>query len=106
MRRHHDEFAALLEENRPDWAALAQAFAEKLGFVGPDGKPLAPDTVRHMWWRVRNAAPRRQKRARKPAPVVRLVEAPAARPAAPAPPAGPGEDDPLAALREQMKRRG
>jgi hypothetical protein len=107
MRRRHDDFAVLLEENRPDWTALAEAFADKLGFCGADGKPLAPATVRHTWWRCRrDVARRREKRPQKVAPVVRLVEPPIPRPVAPAPPERLGGGDLLADLREQMKRRG
>src|SRR4051812_38182234 len=70
LRQRHDDFAALLEETRPNWAKLAEGFAS-LGMKTTDGKALTGETVRHTWWRVRRdvAAGRAKRAARtRPAP--------------------------------------
>jgi hypothetical protein len=49
---HHDEFAAMLDGRRPDWARLAEAFAQ-MGIANANGSPLQPRTLRVYWLRVR-----------------------------------------------------
>src|SRR4051794_4783690 len=67
LRVRHDAFMELVNENRPNWKALAEGFAE-LGLLSLEGKPLTPEAVRHTWWRVRkDVAASRQKRTEKSA---------------------------------------
>ena len=91
MWRNRVSFAALLDENRPRWQALADGFAE-MGMAGPEGV-LKAESVRNTWWRVR----RDQANRRRPSPAPPVVAA-----ATPVP--APGVD-PLAALRKQMDER-
>lgn len=51
MVDNHDEFFEMVSQKRPNWKRLAEVFTN-LG-LSEDGKPLAPQTVRHYWWRVR-----------------------------------------------------
>lgn len=107
LRARHDQFASLLEETRPHWPTLAAGFAE-LGMTTPDGHPIAPEAVRHTWWRVRrDVAAARAQRTASVAPVVMPVAPPA--PAAPPPPPSPaapaGQADVLARLRAEMNAR-
>ena len=100
--KRHDDFAALMDECRPNWRKLSEGFAE-LGIRAPDGQPINPETVRATWYRVRrDMAAGREKRAAKAVP----APAPPVTPAAPASPAKavvPG--DPLAEFRRQMNER-
>jgi hypothetical protein len=108
LRARHDSFASLLEETRPEWRTLAEGFA-RLGMTTPDGGPIAPETVRHTWWRVRrDIAAFREKRAtgKPPKPVVTPVSKPAPTPPAPrtAEPAS-GPSNALARLRAELNAR-
>jgi hypothetical protein len=51
MVDNHDEFFEMVSQKRPNWKRLAEVFTN-LG-LSEDDKPLAPQTVRHYWWRVR-----------------------------------------------------
>ena len=112
LRTRHDAFAALLEETRPDWRTLAEGFAE-LGIGKSDGKPIAAEAARHVWWRVRrDVAAARARRAAPPLPspaVAPLLAAPppvAASPLpaqVPPPPAATG--DALSRLRAEINHR-
>lgn len=112
LRTRHDAFAALLEETRPNWRTLAEGFAE-LGITTADGKLIAAEAVRHIWWRVRrDVAAARARRAAPPlpAPVVAAVVPvpppvlPAPHPAqASAPAAATG--DALSRLRAEINQR-
>ncbi len=110
LRTRHDAFAALLEETRPNWTTLAEGFAE-LGIAKSDGKPIAAEAARNVWWRVRrDVAAARARRAAPPLPVqavakvlavpVPLSPLPAQ---APTPPAATG--DALSRLRAEINQR-
>jgi hypothetical protein len=110
LRTRHDAFAALLEETRPNWSTLAEGFAE-LGIAKPDGKPIAAEAARHVWWRVRrDVAAARSRRAAPslPAPAVAAVMPVPVPPSplpslAPAPAAATG--DALSRLRAEIDHR-
>ena len=112
LRTRHDAFAALLEETRPTWTTLAEGFAE-LGIAKADGKPIAAEAARHVWWRVRrDVAAARAKRAAPPLPaptVAAVMPVPppvAASPLTaqvPPPPAATG--DALSRLRAEINHR-
>ena len=108
LRARHDTFASLLEETRPEWRTLAEGFA-RLGMTTPDGGPIAPETVRHTWWRVRrDVVASREKRAvgKPPKPAVTPVSRPAPTPP-PQSPAEPvsGPSAALARLRAELNAR-
>jgi hypothetical protein len=68
MRDRHDRLLKRLDGERPDWQALAEAFAQ-LGLTDRTGKPPAPETARKTWLTVRrDVAADRAKRAQKPPP--------------------------------------
>lgn len=100
LRSRHATFAALLEEHRPDWPTLATGFHE-LGIARPDGSPLAPATVRHVWWRVRRDL---AKRRPSPSPAVTVIRPAPATPTKTLEPTPPA-DDALAGLRRQLDQR-
>ncbi|UEM08009.1 hypothetical protein JL101_035760 (plasmid) [Skermanella rosea] len=68
MLRNHDRLAETFEESRPNWTRVTELLVSK-GFSTTDGKPLNPQSVRQMWWRVRqrHAAIQGEKRPRKTA---------------------------------------
>ena len=82
LRARHDRIAAVMDDERPDWKGLTTEFAA-LGLVASDANP---ETVRHVWWRVRRDVAKARAKRRPVAPV-RQAEAPAK------------VDDPLAELR-------
>ncbi|OYW68309.1 MAG: hypothetical protein B7Z40_03385 [Bosea sp. 12-68-7] len=108
LRARHETFASLLEETRPEWRTLAEGFA-RLGMTASDGGPIAPETVRHTWWRVRrDVVAFREKRAaeKPPKPAVMPVSRPAPTPPPQSltePLSGPGAA--LARLRAEMNAR-
>lgn len=105
LRARHDTFASLLEETRPAWRTLADGFA-RLGITTPDGTPIAPETVRHTWWRVRRdvAVAREKPAAGKPqTPAVTPITRPVPRPRPEQPTSGPS--DALARLRAELNAR-
>jgi len=87
LRARHDDFAALVDENRPSWKALAEGFAE-IGLKASGGRALTGETVRRTWWRVqRDVASARARRATPaPPPVVVPIARPAPAPPSPPPP--------------------
>jgi hypothetical protein len=108
LRERHDTFASLIEETRPEWRTLAEGFAQ-LGMATPDGKPIAPETVRHTWWRVRRdvtAARKKRAAGKSLKPLVTPVARPAPTPPAPRTPE-PASDpsDALAKLRAELNAR-
>ena len=55
MLENFDRFKAVLAETtRPNWVALAEAFAAQ-GLRDAEDKPASPEVVRQTWWRVRKA---------------------------------------------------
>lgn len=113
LRARHDAFAELVEENRPNWAALAEGFAG-LGLTGADGRPLTAHTVRRTWWSVRrDVAAARARRATPPHPPAAVPAPPPAATRAPPPPApaaapaspAPDGTDALARLRAEIDER-
>lgn len=54
MHRHRFKMKARIEHERPDWVALADAFAE-LGLMDRTGKPATAETARKTWYQVRKA---------------------------------------------------
>lgn len=108
LRARHDTFASLLEETRPEWRTLAEGFV-RLGITTPDGGSIAPETVRHTWWRVRRdvAAARDKRTAGKPPkPAVTPVPRPAPSPppqSVAEPASGPSAA--LARLRAELNAR-
>lgn len=113
LRARHDAFAELVEENRPNWAALAEGFTG-LGLTGANGRPLTAHTVRRTWWSVRrDVAAARARRARPPHPPAAVPAPPPAATRAPPPPApaaapaSPASDgtDALARLRAEIDER-
>ena len=54
MRANHDDVSVLLQEVRPNWRRLADAFA-RMGLTDGSGRPPRPQTARQTWWRVRRA---------------------------------------------------
>ena len=54
MRANHGEMSTLLEEVRPNWRRLADAFT-CMGLTDGGGRPPRPQTARQTWWRVRRA---------------------------------------------------
>jgi hypothetical protein len=86
MMANHDTFKAVVDEAvRPNWAALAQAFAAQ-GLTDADNKPPSSEGTRQTWWKVRKAiAARRATAAKRRAatptrPQGRPVESPAPAP--------------------------
>ena len=52
MLRNHDLLAETFAESRPNWTRVTELLVSK-GFSNTDGKPLNPQSVRQMWFRVR-----------------------------------------------------
>ncbi|MCB4824677.1 hypothetical protein [Roseicella aerolata] len=112
LRARHDDFAALVDENRPSWKALAEGFAG-LGLKASGGRALTGETVRRTWWRVQRdvVAARARRGAVAPPQVVVPLARPA--PAASSPPPPPaasttapgGAEAALARLRAEMDIR-
>jgi hypothetical protein len=95
MKANRAEFAALVEETRPNWKALAEAFAAE-GMGLPNGKPLKPESVRHTWYRARLAAEKKKPIPVQVRPVIaeRIVA-----------PVSSIAGDPLAAIKQQLNAR-
>jgi hypothetical protein len=66
MMTNHDAFNAIVKEAvRPNWAKLAEEFANN-GLTDGEGKPPTDECTRQTWWRVRKAvAARRAAAARR-----------------------------------------
>jgi len=110
MLRHHDKLADAFAESRPKWAEVAALLAGK-GFTSTEGKPLNPQSVRQMWYRVRRRhaatragtkAPRQRPRAEEPPAGVAGAGASAG---TPAPAEGRSATDLLADLRKEINER-
>jgi len=67
MLRNHDTLAETFAESRPNWTRVTELLVSK-GFSNTDGKPLNPQSVRQMWFRVRkrHAAMQAGKKPRQP----------------------------------------
>jgi hypothetical protein len=52
MLRNHDTLVETFAESRPNWTRVTELLTSK-GFSSADGKPLNPQSVRQMWFRVR-----------------------------------------------------
>jgi hypothetical protein len=52
MLRNHDMLVETFAESRPNWTRVTELLTSK-GFSSTDGKPLNPQSVRQMWFRVR-----------------------------------------------------
>jgi hypothetical protein len=52
MLRNHDTLVETFTEARPNWTRVTELLMSK-GFSGIDGKPLNPQSVRQLWYRVR-----------------------------------------------------
>src|SRR3954469_10754604 len=52
MLRNHDTLVETFAESRPNWTRVTELLTSK-GFSSTDGKPLNPQSVRQMWFRVR-----------------------------------------------------
>lgn len=93
MRRNHDRLTEAMEGERPDWKVLTAEFAA-MGLVAADARP---ETVRHVWWRARQAVAKARAKRGPVAPAARHDHF--------------GEankivgDDPLAELRRQLDER-
>lgn len=87
MRANRAAFAALLEETRPTWKAIAESLAAQ-GFLGRDGTPFKPETARAVWFRVNRKAAADAMRKNKQA-VAQPAGAGVPAPMAPAPPLPP-----------------
>jgi hypothetical protein len=73
MMQNHEQFAAVVAEAvRPNWRAIAEAFASE-GLTDADGKPPSAEATRQTWWKVRKAVKARTaSRAGKMRPETRL----------------------------------
>jgi hypothetical protein len=91
MLRNHDMLAETFAESRPNWTRVTELLMSR-GFSSTDGKPLNPQSVRQMWFRVRkrHAAMRA---GRKPRQAAKSEEAASVK-AHPAPTPEPKGDDP------------
>jgi hypothetical protein len=90
MLRNHDMLVETFAESRPNWTRVTELLTSR-GFSSTDGKPLNPQSVRQMWFRVRkrHAAMRA---GRKPRQATKSEEA-ASVTAHPAPTPEPKGDD-------------
>ena len=52
MLRNHDMLVETFIEARPNWTRVTEVLMSR-GFSSTDGKPLNPQSVRQMWFRVR-----------------------------------------------------
>lgn len=52
MDRNHDELLALFRQAPPRWERVTAVLAGR-GFCGSDGRPLRPQSVRRLSYRVR-----------------------------------------------------
>ncbi|UZO94587.1 Hypothetical protein RMP42_05786 (plasmid) [Roseomonas mucosa] len=113
LRARHDAFAKLVEENRPNWKALAEGFTG-LGLTASGGRPLSSEVVRRTWWAVRrDVAAARERHAKPPHPPAAMPATRSAAPREPTPPApatapaspAPGGTDALARLRAEIDER-
>jgi hypothetical protein len=107
MLRNHDMLVETFAESRPNWTRVTELLTSK-GFSSTDGKPLNPQSVRQMWFRVRkrHAAMQagkkpRQTPASEDASPVRVHSAKEQEPE----PQGTGATDALARLRAEMDKR-
>jgi hypothetical protein len=73
MLRNHDMLAETFAESRPNWTRVTELLMSR-GFSSTDGKPLNPQSVRQMWFRVRKRHAAMQA-GRKPRQAARLEEA-------------------------------
>jgi hypothetical protein len=68
MMVNHDAFNAIVKEAvRPNWAKLAEEFANN-GLTDGEGKPPTDECTRQTWWRVRKAVAARRAAAAKRTP--------------------------------------
>jgi hypothetical protein len=105
MASNFDELSAMLEDARPNWQNLAQAFMTA-GFRNLDGSDLKAGSVRQTWYRVRQRKTARRSRSVTPAPTVEVLSPTQPDPPQPSrPPAQTPADDPMAALMAEMNRR-
>jgi hypothetical protein len=90
MLRNHDMLVETFAESRPNWTRVTELLTSR-GFSSTDGKPLNPQSVRQMWFRVRkrHAAMRA---GRKPRQATKSEEAVSVK-AHPAPTPEPKGDD-------------
>ena len=66
MLENHDTFRGVVREAvRPNWDALAVAFAGK-DLTDAEGKPPSAEVTRQTWWKVRKVVDARAKAARQP----------------------------------------
>jgi hypothetical protein len=108
MLRNHDTLAETFAESRPNWTRVTELLVSK-GFSNTDGKPLNPQSVRQMWFRVRkrHAAMRADRKPRQPGAAeedalpVRVHSAKGQEPE----PHGTGATEALARLRAEMDKR-
>lgn len=96
LARHHDEFAAAIEESGVRWAVVAAEF-RALGITQQNGKPMTVPVLRHTWWRVRKRLISTRNQTAEP---VRLRPEPA-----PEPTPQPAASDPLAAFKARLNSR-
>jgi hypothetical protein len=73
MLRNHDMLVETFAESRPNWTRVTELLTSK-GFSSTDGKPLNPQSVRQMWFRVRKRHAAMQA-GRKPRQAAGLEEA-------------------------------
>jgi hypothetical protein len=52
MLRNHDMLVETFAESRPNWTRVTELLTSR-GFSSIDSKPLNPQSVRQMWFRVR-----------------------------------------------------
>src|SRR3954447_4719218 len=73
MLRNHDTLVETFAESRPNWTRVTELLTSR-GFSSADGKPLNPQSVRQMWFRVRKRHAAMQA-GKKPRQAARLEEA-------------------------------
>lgn len=84
MLENYVTFSAMLSDKRPNWKRLAEVFSD-LG-LGEVDQPLAAETVRNHWWRVRRMKQGvKPKRRQKSKPEVAVLPVGTVRVHAPAP---------------------
>ena len=90
MLRNHDMLVETFVESRPNWTRVTELLTSK-GFSLTDGKPLNPQSVRQMWFRVRKRHAAMQA-GKKPRQAAKSEEAASVK-AHPAPTPEPKRDD-------------
>src|SRR5690349_1858293 len=73
MLRNHDMLAETFAESRPNWTRVTELLMGR-GFSSTDDRPLNPQSVRQMWFRVRRRHAAMQA-GRKPRQAAGLEEA-------------------------------